>query len=148
MTDKNHHPAPTIQMDINANSATRITTHMVMPGDLNAAGTLFGGLLVKWVDEAASIYVKSLLRTHNIVTKKISEVLYNEPTRLGDVLEFLFQVKTVGTSSITVDCVVQAKAIDHDDVQRGILNCDLVFVKIDKLGRPSPHNYKIHSKKP
>lgn len=147
MTDKNQ-PAAGTKTDINVDTATRITTHMVMPGDLNAAGTLFGGLLVKWVDEAASIYVKSLLHTHNIVTKKISEVLYNEPTRLGDVLEFLFRVKNVGTTSITVECVVQAKAIDHDDVQRLILNCDLVFVKIDKLGRPSPHNYKVRAERP
>ena len=118
-----------------------VTNRLIMSGDLNAANTLFGGKLIQWVDEAASVFVMELLRSHNIVTKKISEVLYNEPTKIGDVLEFLFRVKKVGTTSVTVECVVRSKEIDHDDTLRIILNCDLVFVKIDKLGRPVGHHY-------
>jgi acyl-CoA hydrolase len=52
-----------------------VATRLIMSGDLNAANTLFGGRLIQWVDEAASVYVMELLRTHHIVTKKISEVL-------------------------------------------------------------------------
>ena len=118
-----------------------VTNRLIMSGDLNAANTLFGGKLIQWVDEAASVFVMELLRTHNIVTKKISEVLYNEPTKIGDVLEFLFRVKSVGSTSVTVECIVHSKEIDHDDSLRLILNCDLVFVKIDKLGRPVAHHY-------
>lgn len=119
---------------------SKVTSHLVMHSHLNAANTLFGGLLIQWVDEAAAIYVMELLKTHNIVTKKISEVVYSEPTRLGDVLEFLMRPKHVGTTSITVQCIVQAKIIDRDDTERTILNCDLVFVKVDKIGRPQAHN--------
>jgi acyl-CoA hydrolase len=119
-----------------------ITSRLIMSGDLNAANTLFGGKLIQWVDEAASIFVMDRLRSHNIVTKKISEVLYNEPSKLGDVLEFLYRLKKVGTTSVTVECVVRSKAIDHDDSLRVILNCDLVFVKLDKLGRPVAHYYE------
>ncbi len=118
-----------------------VTNRLIMSGDLNAANTLFGGKLIQWVDEAASVFVMELLRSHNIVTKKISEVLYNEPTKIGDVLEFLFRIKKIGTSSVTIECVVRSKEIDHDDTLRIILNCDLVFVKIDKLGRPVAHHY-------
>ena len=118
-----------------------VTNRLIMSGDLNAANTLFGGKLIQWVDEAASVFVMELLRSHNIVTKKISEVLYNEPTKIGDVLEFLYRVKKIGTSSVTIECVVRSKEIDHDDTLRIILNCDLVFVKIDKLGRPVAHHY-------
>ncbi len=118
-----------------------VTNRLIMSGDLNAANTLFGGKLIQWVDEAASVFVMELLRTHHIVTKKISEVLYNEPTKIGDVLEFLYRVKNIGTTSLTIECIVRAKEIDHDDTLRVILNCDLVFVKIDKLGRPVPHHY-------
>ena len=70
-----------------------ITSRVIMSGDLNAAHTLFGGKLIQWADEAASIYVMELLRSRRIVTKKISEVLYNEPANIGDVLEFLFREK-------------------------------------------------------
>lgn len=128
--------------DINPNIYTAITTRLIMSEDLNAANTLFGGRLIQWVDEAAAIYVMDILKTRHIVTKKISEVVYNEPTKLGDVLEFLFRVKSVGTTSVTIECVVHTKIIDKDDTLRIILHCDLVFVKIDKLGRPSPHFFK------
>ena len=50
-------------------------------------------------------------------------------------------LKKIGTSSVTIECVVRSKEIDHDDTLRIILNCDLVFVKIDKLGRPVAHHY-------
>lgn len=123
-----------------------VTNRLIMSADLNAANTLFGGKLIQWVDESAAVFVMELLRTHNIVTKKISEVLYNEPTKIGDVLEFLFRVKSVGNTSITVECVVHSKEIDHDDTLRIILNCDLVFVKIDKLGRPVAHHFIMPTK--
>jgi acyl-CoA hydrolase len=132
---------PDLEVDLLTQGYKSIAHRLIMSGDLNAANTLFGGKLIQWVDEAASIYVMELLRTHNVVTKKISEVLYNEPTKIGDVLEFLFRVKIVGGTSLTVECIVRTKQIDHDDTMRIILNCDLVFVKIDKLGRPVAHHY-------
>ncbi len=137
-------PVPSIELI--AQGFKSVTTRLIMSGDLNAANTLFGGKLIQWVDEAASIFVMELLRSHNIVTKKISEVLYNEPTKIGDVLEFFFRVKLVGNSSVTVECIVHSKEIDHDDTLRVILNCDLVFVKIDKLGRPVVHHLKLDGK--
>lgn len=133
------------EVEINNKTYIRVTSHLVLSGHLNAAQALFGGLLVQWVDECAGIFVMEVLKTHNVVTKKISEVLYNEPARLGDVLELLCRVKSVGRTSITVECITRAKKIDTDDRLRTILNCDLVFVKIDKLGRPSPHNLVLES---
>ncbi|KAB8033475.1 acyl-CoA thioesterase [Fluviispira multicolorata] len=129
------------EIKINDNKYTRVTSHLVLSAHLNAANTLFGGLLIQWVDECAGIFVMEKLKTHLIVTKKISEVLYNEPSRLGDVLELLCRIKKVGKTSLTVECVARAKQIDSDDRLRIILNCDLVFVKIDKFGKPSPHNF-------
>ena len=126
----------------------KVTSHLVAVAHLNAANALFGGLLVQWVDEAAAIYCMELLKTHNVVTKKISEVIYNEPSHLGDVLELLFRIQKVGNTSITVECVVEAKQIDMNDRQRVILNCDLVFVKIDKYGKSVPHNFTFPAHAP
>lgn len=128
---------------INNRVYIRVTSHLVLSAHLNAANNLFGGLLVQWADECAGIYVMEILKTHHVVTKKISEVLFNEPAKLGDVLEFLCCVKSVGKSSITVECVTRAKQIDTEDRLRTILNCDLVFVKIDKFGRPTHHNFVL-----
>ena len=91
---------------------SNITSHLVRVGDLNAGHALFGGLLVQWIDEAAAIYTMGLLGTRNVVTKKISEVIYDEPTHLGDILEIFMRVKAIGTTSVTIECVVLAKKIE------------------------------------
>lgn len=126
---------------------SKITSHIVMVGDLNAGHSLFGGLLVQWVDEAASIYVIRLLGTRSVVTKKISEVIYDEPTHLGDILDILMRVKEVGRTSITIECVVQARKVEAHENTRTILNCNLVFVKVDGIGKPSPHYFKLEDEK-
>lgn len=118
-----------------------------MVAHLNAGHSLFGGLLVQWVDEAASIYVMRLLGTRNVVTKKISEVIYDEPTYLGDILDIFMRVKDVGRTSITIECVVQARKVEAHENTRTILNCNLVFVKVDGIGKPAPHNFKIEDEK-
>jgi len=46
----------------------------VKPGDLNARGTLFGGQLLKWIDEEASIFTICQLGERSIVTKAMSEI--------------------------------------------------------------------------
>jgi acyl-CoA hydrolase len=131
------------QILINNKVFIRVTSHLVLSAHLNAASNLFGGLLVQWADECAGIYVMEILKTHHVVTKKISEVLFNEPAKLGDVLEFLCCIKAVGKTSITIECITRAKQIDMEDRLRTILNCDLVFVKIDKFGRPAQHNFVL-----
>lgn len=124
----------------------KVTSHIVMVGDLNFGHSLFGGLLVQWVDEAASIYVMRRLQSRSVVTKKISEVIYDEPTHLGDTLDFFMRVSKAGTTSITVECVVQARKIEPHEKSRIILNCSLVFVHVNPLGRPEPHNFNIEDK--
>ncbi|MBX9703645.1 MAG: hypothetical protein K2X39_05785 [Silvanigrellaceae bacterium] len=128
--------------EIDGKKFTHVTSHHIYSGDLNATNSLFGGILVRWIDEAAATYVLALLRTHRIVTKKISEVIFNEPAHLGDVLDFILRVKSVGTTSITVECYVCSKPIDLSDEVKIIVQCELVFVKIDEFGKPTAHYYK------
>jgi len=49
---------------------------LIKPGDLNANNTLFGGALLKWIDEEAGIYAMTKLDTKQVVTKYISEIDY------------------------------------------------------------------------
>lgn len=112
-----------------------------MPGDLNAAGRLFGGRLMEWVDEIAALYCMTQLARKQIVTKKISEVIFNEPADLRDVLEFFCRIKATGRTSITIECLVMTKILSPHDKIKLIVACDLVFVAIDENGRPEPHGY-------
>jgi acyl-CoA thioesterase YciA len=121
----------------------KVTSHIVLSAHLNAAQSLFGGLLVQWVDECGAIFVMETLKTHQVVTKKISEVLYNEPAHLGDILEICCRIQSVGHTSLTIECVTVVRPVEETEKLRVILNCDLVFVKVDAQGRPCAHHFQL-----
>jgi acyl-CoA thioesterase YciA len=123
---------------------------IVMYEDLNAAGTIFGGKLVSWIDEASAIYASCQMNARRIVTKKISELIFNQPARLGDMLEIWCTVLKQGQSSLTIRALVMRRTFADDPVSEGsaapasteICRCDLVFVSVDENGRPRVWNSK------
>jgi acyl-CoA hydrolase len=128
---------------------------LVMPEDENPAKRLFGGRLMQWADEAAAMFAMCQMRTKNIVTLKISEILFKNPAQSGDILEFWTRNTKVGRTSLTVECVVTRKRIGpamtapeaprledtkyKDDPSGTILSCEFVFVSIGSNGKPVPH---------
>ena len=122
---------------------------IVMYEDLNAAGSIFGGKLVSWIDEGTAIYASCQMNARRVVTKKISELLFNQPARLGDMLEIWCKIAHAGNTSLTIDVVVSRRtfaddpARSPDDKSSGeICRCELVFVAVDEKGRPRPWNVK------
>lgn len=120
----------------------RVYRKLVMYEDLNAAGTIFGGTLVSWMDEASAIFAGETMHTRRIVTKKISELLFQEPANLGDLLEIWCRTSKEGTSSLTVEVLVMRRSAKNDEevaMHTGeVCRSEFVFVAIDKHGRPKP----------
>lgn len=127
---------------------------LVMPGDENPAQVLFGGRLMQWADEAAALFAMCQMRKKSAVTLKISEILFKNPARSGDILEFWTRNKKIGTTSLTVECVVVKKNIGkalekpeaptddprlENDPTHLILSCEFVFVSVGEDGKPVPH---------
>ena len=88
----------------------------VKPGDLNPRGTLFGGMLLAWVDEEAAIFASCQLETSNIVTKLISEINFIAPAFLGDIVIIGLEVVSFGRTSIVLKCVVLNKNTEKEIV--------------------------------
>jgi acyl-CoA hydrolase len=111
------------------------TRKWVKPEDLNAHGTLFGGSLLRWIDEEAAIYAIIQLGTNSCVTKYMSEINFINSARQGDIIELGIKATHFGHTSITLACEVRNK-ISH----KTILTVDkIVFVSIDEYGRPAKH---------
>jgi len=111
------------------------TRKWVKPEDLNPNGSLFGGCLLKWVDEEAAIYAIGELKNKNVVTKFISEINFISSAKIGAIIEMGMEVVHYGKSSITLRCEVRNKI-----TERVILSIEkLVFVNLDEEGKPSPH---------
>ncbi len=108
---------------------------LIKPGDLNANNTLFGGALLRWIDEEAGIYAMTKLDTKKIVTKFISEINFVNSAKQGDVIEIGLAFTSIGRTSITFSCMVR-----NVFSKKTIISIDkLVFVKIDDDERPVPH---------
>lgn len=106
--------------------------------DLNAAGSLFGGRLMEWCDEAGALYSFCQMKTKKIVTLKVSELIFKEPSKLGDILEFYAYTLKEGKTSFTLKLEVIRKTIGEDSVNnKEMLSCEMVFVAVDDQGNPT-----------
>lgn len=111
------------------------TRKLVKPEDLNTRRTLFGGQVLKWIDEEAAIFAVCQLGSSNIVTKAMSEVNFVSTAVMGDILEFGMELVSVGTTSITIACDVRNKM-----TKQSVIKIDkIVFVLLDENGKPTPH---------
>lgn len=111
------------------------TRKWVKPEDLNPNGTLFGGSLLRWIDEEAAIYAICQLDNQRVVTKFMSEINFVSSARQGDIIELGMTATHFGRTSITLRCEVRNKI-----TRKSILTIEkMVFVNLDEQGNPAPH---------
>lgn len=111
------------------------TRKWIKPEDLNPNGSLFGGSLLRWIDEEAAIYTIIQLENHRSVTKYISEINFVSSAKQGDIIELGMEAIAFGRTSITLKCEVRNKL-----TRKTILAVDkIVFVSVDEQGVPQPH---------
>lgn len=116
-----------------------LTRKWVKPEDLNPNGSLFGGSLLKWIDEEAAIYSITMLKSPYVVTKMMSEINFISSARSGDILEMGMAVVKAGRTSITLKADVRNIMTHHT-----ILKIEkIVFVNLDSSGLPAPHGMKL-----
>jgi acyl-CoA thioesterase YciA len=113
------------------------TRKWVRPEDLNANGTLFGGSVLRWIDEEAAIYAILQLGNHRVVTKFISSVEFVSSARLGDLVEMGLRATRFGRTSLTM----RAEVRNMVTRERIVTIDELVFVNMGTDGRPEPHGY-------
>ena len=108
------------------------TRKLVMPSDLNGRGTLFGGQLLKWIDEEAGIFAYCQADTEHLVTKAISEIEFVSPVMQGDIIEFGCELINFGRTSLSVKMNVRNKT-----TKQIITTIDkITFVNVDRYGKP------------
>lgn len=111
------------------------TRKLIKPEDLNANNTLFGGSLLRWIDEEAAIYAMIQLGTQKCVTKYMSEINFIATATQGDIIELGIKAISFGRTSLTLTCEVRNKVN-----KQSILTIDrIVFVSVGADGRPVPH---------
>jgi acyl-CoA hydrolase len=104
---------------------------LVLPGDLNQYGFLFGGRLLAWIDEASWI-AASLDYPHcQFVTVAMETVEFHHSVRDGTILRITSQREREGNTSATYS----VKVVDEKAGPAPIFSTRVTFVSVDDAGR-------------
>jgi len=110
---------------------------VMMPRDTNPLGTIFGGLILSYIDQAGAIQARQESQK-NLVTVAMHEVKFIAPVFVGDLVSFYTKIIKIGNTSITVLVTVDAQRANapHETVR--VTQAEVVYVAVDKSGKPVP----------
>ena len=112
-------------------AAIRLT---MMPRDTNAHGTVFGGVILSYIDVAGGVEAIRHTKHNRFVTVAMKEVIFHEPVYIGDLVSFYAKTLKVGNTSITIHVDVEAERFGTPGVVVKVTEAEVIFVAIDDKG--------------
>ncbi len=107
-----------------------------MPTDANVLGNVFGGAILRYMDEIAAI-VAWRHAGKNVLTASIERMNFYAPVYVGNLLILKAAVNFVGTTSMEVGVRIEAQdPSSRKGTHTG--SCYLTFVALDEKGKPTP----------
>jgi len=116
--------------------AIRIT---LLPRDTNSRGTIFGGVILSYIDTAGAIQAHRHTKMERFVTVAMKEVIFHKPVFVGDLVSFYAETITVGTTSITVRVIVEVERLGKSERERvRVTEAEVIYVAVDEKGNKIP----------
>lgn len=109
---------------------------LMMPRDTNAHGTIFGGVILSYIDQAGAIEARRQ-GLQLMVTVSMDKVVFHEPVFVGDLVSFWTETLRVGTTSITTKVVVEAIRAGDPDRRVKVTEAQVVYVNLGPDRRPA-----------
>ncbi|MEE9392394.1 MAG: hotdog domain-containing protein [Planctomycetota bacterium] len=110
----------------------------MMPRDTNVHNTIFGGVLLSYIDLAGSVHSRTQAGCDRVVTIAMKEVIFKEPVYVGDVVSFICQTQRVGRTSVTVKVEVWAERFANRRKSVWVTEAVVTYVNVDSGRRPLP----------
>lgn len=110
---------------------------VLMPKDTNAHGTIFGGVILSYIDLAAAIEVRKHT-SKKFVTVAMHEVVFVAPVFVGDLVSFYTELVRIGRTSITTRVIVEADRVSQPGNRVRVTEAEVVYVAVDDNRRPVP----------
>lgn len=116
---------------------------VMMPRDTNPYGTIFGGVILSYIDQAGAVGAQHEIRRAGwpdqpIVSVAMNSVEFHRPVFVGDIVSFWTKLVRVGRTSITMHVAVEA---DRQGQAVPLTEAEVTYVAIDVTGkdrRPAP----------
>lgn len=116
--------------------STFVTRKIAGPDQVNPNGTLFGGVIMAWIDEVAFMSARRYAGVPFVVTASIDNITFISPLQAGDHITLTSCVNYVGRTSMEIGVKVE-----HEDpysgVRKQVTSAYLTFVALDRKGRPT-----------
>ncbi len=108
---------------------------LMMPRDTNPSGTIFGGVILSYIDQAGAEEAK-LQGAEKVVTVAMKEVVFHEPVFVGDLVSFYTELVRIGNTSVTVRVSVHAaRRWDRKEVVK-VTAAEITYVNVNPDRRP------------
>jgi acyl-CoA thioesterase YciA len=111
-------------------AAIRLT---MMPRDTNAHGTVFGGIILSYIDVAGGVEAVRHTKHERFVTVAMKEVIFHEPVYIGDLVSFYARAIRVGNTSITIHVDVEAERFGMHGQKVKVTSAEVTFVAINQF---------------
>ena len=122
---------------MNRHPDARLALRVVpMPRDTNPFGTIFGGVILSYIDQAGFVEARHH-GLHRWVTASIERVDFKAPVNLGDVISLYARTTSTGTTSVTIEIHVEAERAQTRELCL-VTDATMTLVAIGPEGRPIP----------
>ena len=122
-------------MTDNRDPAIRIT---LLPRDTNSQGTVFGGIILSYIDMAGAIEAHRRTHMERFVTVAMREVIFHKPVFVGDLVSFYAETLSIGNTSITVSVIVEAERVGVSTEKVRVTEAELTYVAVDEKRQKTP----------
>ncbi len=112
-----------------------VMTELVLPGHTNSLDTIFGGVVMSWIDIAAAIAAQRHSQKE-VVTASIDELNFVAPVKKGWVVNLRAAVNFVSRTSMEVGVRVDAENPKTGEVFH-TATAYLTFVALGSNGKPT-----------
>lgn len=112
---------------------------IMMPKDTNALGTIFGGIILSYIDQAGAVEAHRH-GAGRLVTVAMREVEFHAPVFVGDLVSFWTETLRLGRTSIAVKVTVEVerRTPGQETGRVKVTEAEVVYVRVDADNRPLP----------
>lgn len=123
-----------VKRSIQRDPTLRVT---LLPKDTNAAGTIFGGVILSLIDLAGGIEARKHANKR-LVTVVMKEVHFKRPVYVGDIVSLYTKTLRIGTTSVTVKVEVEVQRGANPSQHELVTVAEAVYVAVDETWKPIP----------
>ena len=109
---------------------------VMMPKDSNHLGTIFGGVILSYLDLAAGEHARTI-SPKRYLTKIMREINFIAPVFIGDTVAFYGETVKIGKTSVTVKIDVEAIRVVDNLQSVHVTTAEVVMVAVDQNNKPT-----------